>query len=183
MNTKLDWAELLRDGFFRAEFAGEPVTFCVDREQLSSISGLDADPAVHSLTECVSNDVMPNFRFWHVAAASRRWQKDPVGPPPMLPLLALNVLVASEMTVGDQGGAPPFYKPLRAMLGGEPEGGLPGDYAESVPECWEILRWWLDDHLGGQRSLSTITIPPHFTNIGLRQEISLLGRREQRWHA
>jgi len=42
MNTELDWAELLRDGFFGAEFPGEPVTFCVDREQLSSISGLDA---------------------------------------------------------------------------------------------------------------------------------------------
>ena len=117
------WAFELREHYFSRNFAGEPVTLSVDREELEVIAkGRLADP-VDSLSAAVRSQVMPNFRFGPVRRATDRWfrnqqrEENPEALCPSLPLLALNVLAASEMTSSGGQGAPNFYVPLRRMLG------------------------------------------------------------------
>lgn len=169
------WAGQLHRRFFGKRFCGEPVTFCIDREELAAITGNSGDESVESLAKAVSSQVMPGYRFNRIRSRANTWQANGAsGSPPMLPLLALNVLVASEMTPGPDGGAPPFYSPLCHLLGGEPTTGLPGTYASAVPHCWELLRWWLDEALKGTRGLSTVTRHDHFTNIGYAMQQATL---------
>ncbi len=169
------WADKLQRRFFGARFSGEPITFCVDREELTALTGNSGDDSATALAEAVASRVMPDYRFHRIRNSAYTWRaKGANGPPPMLPLLALNVLVASEMTPGPDGGAPPFYSPLCSLLGGEPTTGSPGNYADAVPDCWELLRWWLDEHLKGAHGLSTVTRHEHFTYIGYAMQQATL---------
>ena len=180
------WAFELREHYFSRNFAGEPVTLSVDREELEVIAkGRLADP-VDSLSAAVRSQVMPNFRFGPVRRATDRWfrnqqrEENPEALCPSLPLLALNVLAASEMTSSGGQGAPNFYVPLRRMLGDDVGVGAPGDYSNHVPACWESLNSWLDDVLGGERGFSTITKHEHFTLIGYATQQAVLRVSDRR---
>lgn len=110
-----------------------------------------------------------------------RLDPDLAEPPPALPLLALNVLVASEMTAGEGQGRPPFYQPLRQWLDPQDnEQGAPGDYSDAVPACWEMLKSWLDKTLEGARGYSTITRHEHFVNIGYALQQAVLRTADRR---
>ena len=164
------WTEGLADHFFSAEFAGEPVTFSVDPGSLATITGDDAATAIESLGSVVRRIVMPNHRFHRVRDMARTWCREGCdGPPPSLPLLALTVLA---VTTADNFG---LYKPLRRLL--DPDdgaSGMPGDFDDAVPEMWEQLTWWLDDHLQGRHGVSTITKHSFYRNIGYSAQQAVL---------
>jgi hypothetical protein len=190
MSDQIDayhWAILLRDRYFSPAHAGETVTFSVDRDELAEMSGLSPDDAAASLVTAVRSQVMPFYEFRRVQNAMAAWLKrvtkdrEVPDPPPVLPLLALNVLVASEMAAKDGQGRPPFYEPLRAWLDpNDHEVGPPGDYARAVPRCWEMLKTWLDDLLEGRRGLSTITRHEHLVNIGYALQQAVLRTIDRR---
>jgi hypothetical protein len=181
------WAKALQDRYFSRAFAGEPVTLSVDRDELASIAGCEPGAAVGSLAEAVRAQVMPSYRFARAKESMQRWfrtvSEDLVSdlPPPALPLLALNVLAASEMTNHGGQGAPSFYGPLRQYLyPGDIGEGAPGDYSESVPECWELLSQWLDELLAGGRGFSTIERHETFVNIGYATQQAVLRTSDRR---
>ena len=87
----------------------------------------------------------------------------------------------SEMTSSGGQGAPSFYGPLRQHLNPGDEGeGAPGDYSDSVPECWELLSQWLDELLFGRRGFSTIRRHDHFVNIGYATQQAVLRTSDRR---
>ena len=175
------WAEALTARYYSPTFAGEPVTFCVDTDELESIRGLPPTQALEELAAAVANVVMPGYNFRSVWMRCRDWQsRGCLGPPPSLPLLALAVVAAGRMEVKQQ-GAPNYYRPFRKLLDpGDPLGGVPGDYGQILPLMWEQLSWWLDVHLSGKRGLSTITRHAHFTNIGYALQQAILRASDRR---
>ncbi|MCY3890461.1 MAG: hypothetical protein OXG50_11265 [bacterium] len=175
------WTSVLANRYFSPLFILEPVTFCVDSDELASMRGIPADEAVEELSRVVRRAVMPGYDFAPLWYECRRWQEEGcLGLPPSLPLLALNVLAAGQMTA-NRVGAPNFYAPFRQLLDPTDEiGGMPGNYDEYVPQMWEQLSWWLDDHLGGERGISTITKHEHFVNIGYARQQAILHASDRR---
>jgi hypothetical protein len=187
MDTALEWdetrwAQALLERYFSTAFADEPVTFCVDDDELASIHGSPAAEAVVSLTRTVQRRVMPGYRFERVAGRARTWQTESfVGPPPSLPLLAIAVLAATRMVVHEQGGAPNYYRAFRHLL--DPDDTRPGEppgYGDTIPWLWEQLARWLGTELEGQRGIPTITRHDHFTNIGYALQQAVLRTSDRR---
>jgi len=164
------WARALAEHFFSDDFAGEPVTFAVDPDCLTAITGESSDAAIENLSRTVRTLVMPGHRFVRVLQLARNWQRDGCdGPPPSLPLLALTVLAVST---NEQFG---LYKPFRRLLDSKDgDEGMPPGYNDAVPELWEQLRWWLEVHLEGRRGLPTITKHDVYVNIGYSTQQALL---------
>ncbi len=175
------WISVLADRYFSPSFILEPVTFCVDSDEVASMRGIPAEEAVEELAGVVRSAVMPGYNFEPLWYQCKRWQEEGcLGLPPSLPLLALNVLVASRMTANSV-GAPNFYAPFRQLLDPTDEiGGMPGNYDEYVPQMWEQLSWWLDDYLGGERGISTITKHDHYVNIGYARQQAILHASDRR---
>lgn len=175
------WTAALSDRYFSAAFAQEPVTYCTDAEELASIRGLPAADAIEELSSVVRREVMPNHDYLKLWKRCERWQDGGSdGPPPSLPLLALNVLAASRMSAGSVGAAN-FYRPYRKLLDPSDEApGLPGNYDHYVPRMWKQLSWWLNDHLGGRHGISTITKHEHFVNIGYARQQAVLQASDRR---
>lgn len=176
------WALALESRFFNEAFDGEPVTLCVDEQELASMTALPPVEAIEALASAVRTVVMPNYRFEVVRRRAEKWQRSGfVGPPPALPLLALTVLAASRMSSHGGRGAPAFYPRVRELLRpGDTSAGDPGDYANAVPRLWEQLRHWLEDELAGTRGLPTITMHPHFVNVGYSLQQAVLRTADRR---
>ena len=175
------WAEALVARYFATGFSQEPVTYCADADELASIRGLPAAEAVEELSSVVRQQVMPGHSYSGLWRQCQRWRDCGCdGPPPSLPLLALNVLAASLMTA--QGvGAANFYKPYRQLLDPtDDQPGMPGNYDHYVPRMWEQLSWWLNEYLGGERGISTITRHEHFVNIGYARQQAVLHASDRR---
>jgi hypothetical protein len=173
------WAEALRRRYFNEAFAGEPVTLCVDSDELASITGLTPNDAVESLAAAVRLVVMPGHRYSPLGRKADRWGATGCeGPPPSLPVLALSVLAATRMTAQDNHS---FYRPYRQLLDPTDQAsGIPGDYGDVVPELWEQLRWWLEDHEVGRLGLPTITRHPQLVNIGYSMQQAVLRASDRR---
>lgn len=176
------WARALEARFFNEAFDGEPVTLCVDEQELTSMTSLPPAEAIEALASAVRAEVMPNYRFGVIGRRAEKWQRNGfTGPPPALPLLALTVLAASRMSSDGDRGAPGFYPRVRELLQpGDTSAGAPGDYAAEVPRLWEQLRFWLEDELAGTRGLPTITMHPHFVHVGYSLQQAVLRTADRR---
>ena len=114
--TATAWTTTLADRYFSPAFAGEPVTLCTDADELASVRGLPAADAIEDLSSVVRREVMPNHRYSPLWMRCQRWHADGSnGPPPSLPLLALNVLAACRNNISRTGAAN-FYGPYRELL-------------------------------------------------------------------
>lgn len=175
------WTDALASRYFSSAFAGEPVTFCTDADEIAAVRGRPASLAIKELSAVVGREVMPRHNYRRLWQRCQRWQDDGCdGPPPSLPLLALNVLAASRMTASAVGAAN-FYTPYRQLLDPtDDQPGMPGDYNRYVPRMWEQLSWWLSEHLGGERGISTVTKHEHFVNIGYARQQAVLHASDRR---
>lgn len=175
------WAFALSARYFAPAFAYEPVTYSTDADELASIRGIPPGEAIDDLTAAVRLQVMPSHSYYSLWKRCERWQATGCeGPPPSLPLLAVNVLAASRMTA-QNAGAPNFYKPYRKLIDSSDDGqGMPGDYDEYVPKMWEQIHWWLKVHLEELRGVPTITRHEHFVNIGYAQQQAVLQASDRR---
>ncbi len=179
--TAEQWTDALAARYFPPAFDGEPVTYCTDADELASLRGLPASEAIAELCSVVRRDVMPGHDYFGLWRRCQRWQDGGCeGPPPSLPLLALNVLAASRMSAGGVGAAS-FYRPYRQLLDPtDDQPGMPGDYDDCLPRMWEQLSWWLNDYLGGEQGISTITRHNHYVNIGYARQQAILHASDRR---
>jgi hypothetical protein len=140
-----DWVVLLGDWFLRND-PGEPFVMYVDATVLSEITGVGASAARSGLVEAVKHegggisgvdflrDV--NRRVLHWIYKDRRAS----GYPPYLPVLALSVVVASEMTDTN------YYLPFRRALDLRSyDAGMPRRFDDRVANWWSDLISWLNE--------------------------------------
>lgn len=180
--TYEDWVVLLGEHFFTAEAAGRPVRYCPDDEILSELSRLNEAAAVASLASCCRSRTSRRHAyniFQRALQEGTRWKVGGAeGFPPFLPILALAVLAAVHMAQSDGIASTNYYKRFRELLD-LPGRGMPKGYDETFPYLWKSLDWWLSDHLGGQRGLSTISEDPNWTNIGFALTQALIRRSDR----
>lgn len=153
-----DWSTALRNHYFSARSAGEPVLFLVDEDHLLEIHpSRSASEAAASLAEVVRGRMdfgHPNGEFHRVERDARRWRHGDSAAPDPLPLLALCVLAASWMGSGTVSTA--NYREHFCGLLDLPKTTLPPGYGLSVPQLWQYLHEWLEDLHGGSYGRSTI---------------------------
>jgi hypothetical protein len=149
------WARELAGFFFGGHDPGEVVAFCADGPTLATLARVPEPVAIDSLRAAVEPLVMPGYRFEFIGSLADEWESDGMnGPPPSLPLLALTVLAASLMQrVGDV-ASHNFYRRFRQQLDPlDDQPGIPGDFADWVPDLWRQLERWLNEHLEGRHGV------------------------------
>ncbi|MCV7155022.1 hypothetical protein [Mycolicibacterium pyrenivorans] len=170
------WQARLAAEFFNSR-EKQPVVMFVDRAVLQDLADVGEDGprslagAVRQFVDVTAGRSM-FARIERVEATWRRGLQDE--PPPTLPILALSVLAASEMSRDGAIASNNYYIPLaKAML---PDGSE-ADVAAlrtalrdqgaftAVAEMWVRLDRWLDEN-GGKFGLSTIREHPELTRIG-----------------
>ena len=183
-STHDDWAAALSTWFFRREYARSHVMFLVDDVTLGEIYGGDPEEAHVSLVAAIRPKLrwrMHRQLFADIERATKTWKLSGTeGPPPCLPLLAIAVLAATRMARGTDRAGHNYYLPLIELLGLEvDEADVIHSYGESLPDLWEMLRWWLDDKHRGELGLSTIVADPHFTRIGYADSQTLFASSDR----
>lgn len=161
-----DWTQLLCDHFFGERHRGRPVTFFVDDELLSELSGLpNAEAGLASFLKAVNPYIRPDSYgrpFNYICRQQAIWKaRGAVGCPPSLPVLALLVLAASHMARGEKVTAANYWHRFGELTG---IGGTRG--RDEIPQLWEDYTWWLNEKLGGSHGLSTVRKDEWFTIIG-----------------
>lgn len=162
------WADALADHFFHDRGPlGRPVVLYTDDETAEEIRaeyGLEAD-----LESAVRSMVYPNAVYQRIKALSGRSAKHRDRPPASLPLLAATVLAATRMEPSGKRGQPPYYEPLRRLLGtAEGSGGKLSTAQTCFPEVvdlWEQLRKWADSW-EGRRGVLILPRKPRPSRIG-----------------
>lgn len=170
------WQNRLANEFFR-DRANQPVVLFVDRGVLQELAEPGEDGA-RALAAAVRElvDIRLGRRMFVLAERAhsvwRRGMRD--CPPPTLPVLALSVLAASEMSRDGAVAGTNYYIPLaRAFLpdGSEEEISALRDVLRgggaftSVSEMWGQLDRWMTE-TGGDYGISTIRDHPELTRIG-----------------
>lgn len=168
-----EWNEAIGAWFFKPEMSGRPVFLSLDEETIEAIAkgqrwGL-TDP-VQDFEDAIRLHIPPTsdapFKPWQ--ALTKLWQQRAASErstfPPCLAIMGATVLAATRMgAVERTAGLPPFYKPLRRIIGLRPfDGGMPPGFAEHVPFLWTALRKWLDEDNDGALGLATADAPPHY---------------------
>jgi hypothetical protein len=179
-----EWAAALSEWFFRPEYSGSHVMYLVDDDALGEVYGGDSEEARLSLVSAVRGKLrLRNHRqlFADIERATRLWKAaNSDEPPPCLPLLAIAVLAATRMARSIDRAGNNYYGPFIELLDLDvEEHDVVYSYGESVPDLWEMLRWWLDlEHRGGL-GLSTIVADTHFTRIGYADSQTLFASSDR----
>jgi hypothetical protein len=179
-----EWSERLATHFFKPEFAGEPVMFFIDDDVIAGVRDCGAPEAVADLVASVIGKLsrsQPKRLFGGIERATRTWKLGGgEGVPPCLPLLALTVLAASRMRRSRSYAANNYYDRFIDLLGAPfSRAEIHASYVESLPYCWRVLEWWLDERHDGRLGYSTIAEDPHFTNIGFADSQTLFSTSDQ----
>lgn len=183
------WQGRLRREFFNGR-QGQPVVMFVDRGVLQDLGDPGEDgPRSLAVAVCQLVDVRAGRLMFARAetaeAAWRRGSRDQ--PPPTLPILALSVLAASEMSRVGAIASNNYYIPLaKAMLpdGSDAEVSALRDVLRdrgaftSVAEMWERLHGWLTEKTG-EFGISTIREHRELTRIGYPLSQTLVRRSDR----
>jgi hypothetical protein len=178
------WAAALSAWFFRPEYAASHVMYLVDDDALGEVYGGDSEDARRSLVSGVRSKLrLRNHRqlFSDIERATRLWKVSGGDePPPCLPLLAVAVLAATRMAHSADRAGNNYYGPFIELLDLDvEEHDVVYSYGESVPDLWEMLRWWLDHKHRGKLGLSTIVADAHFTRIGYADSQTLFASSDR----
>jgi hypothetical protein len=176
----MQWADALADHFFhdRGPWA-RPVVLYVDDETAKEIRaeydlGIDLESAVRSM-------VYPNAVYQRIKVLSGRSGRRRDRPPASLPLLAATVLAATRMEPSGKPGQPPYYEPLRRLLGtAEAPFGKPSTAQICFPEVvalWKQLRQWADSW-DGRRGVLILPGKPRPPRIGYPLSQALIRRTD-----
>lgn len=170
------WQARLAAEFFSGH-ERQPVVMFVDRDVLQDLADTGEDgprslaAAVHQLVDIAAGRSM----FARIEKAEADWCRGSQSePPPTLPILALSVLAASEMSRHGAIAKNNYYIPLaKAMLphGSESDVAALRDVLRdrgaftAVAEMWDRLHRWLNEN-AGEFGISTIREHPELTRIG-----------------
>jgi hypothetical protein len=179
-----EWAAALSGWFFRPEYSGSHVMYLVDDDALGELYGGDSEEALLSLVSAVRAKLrLRNHRqlFADIERATRLWRAaNSDEAPPCLPLLAITVLAATRMARSTDRAGNNYYGPFIELLDLDvTEHDVVYSYGESVPDLWEMLRWWLDHKHRGELGLSTIVADAHFTRIGYADSQTLFASSDR----
>jgi hypothetical protein len=179
-----EWAAALSRWFFRSEYSGSHVMYLVDDDALGEAYGGDSEEARLSLVSAVRAKLrLRNHRqlFADIEHTTRLWKAAGGDePPPCLPLLAVAVLAATRMARSIDRAGNNYYGPFIELLDLDvEEHDVVYSYGESVPDLWEMLRWWLDHKHRGELGLSTIVADTHFTRIGYADSQTLFASSDR----
>lgn len=183
------WQALLADEFFQGR-ENQPVVMFVDRSVLQELADPGEDgpralaSAVHQLVDVRAGRLM----FARAEAAESAWRRGSRDqPPPTLPVLALSVLAASEMSRDGVIASNNYYIPLaKALLpdGSDAEVSSLRDVLRDrgaftgVAEMWSQLHRWLAEN-DGHFGISTIREHPDLTRIGYPLSQTLVRRSDR----
>lgn len=172
----MKWQARLAAEFFSGR-ENQPVVMFVDRVVLQDLAGPGED-GVRSLAAAIRQLVditAGRYMFARIERAEAVWQRaSRDDPPPTLPILALSVLAASEMSRKGAIASHNYYVPLaNAMIPDGSEADVAGlrfalrdrGAFTAVAEMWGRLDRWLNEH-GGRYGHSTILDHPELTRIG-----------------
>ena len=170
-----EWQRLLAEAFFSRP--GIPVVLFAADDELDRMA-----PAAQgsSGAESLACAVLPFVRlneggniFASLRGLRAVWRRDPAGPPPTLPVLALTVLAATRMRRDTQASAANYYlRMAQALLPGGDAGEVEtarwhmrAAFESDVVPMWRELHDWMC-RSDGEFGISTVRSHPHWTNIG-----------------
>ncbi|WP_017584773.1 hypothetical protein [Nocardiopsis ganjiahuensis] len=179
----MQWADALADHFFHDRgLRARPVVLYIDDETAKEIQesyGLSAD-----LEAAVQSVIYPRSRtavYRRIELLSKRPAPVSGRPPSSLPILAATVLAASRMEPTGRRGQPPYYEPLRRVLGVEqpPPGQLCAAQRDfpQVVDLWKGLRTWAESW-GGKYGLLILPKDPRPSRIGYPLSQALIRRTD-----
>lgn len=183
------WQTRLSREFFNGR-KNQPVVMFVDRGLLQELAEPGEDgsralaDAVHQLVDLSAERLM----FARAEAAQSSWRRGARDqPPPTLPILALSVLAASEMSRKGLIASNNYYIPFaKALLpdGSDTEVSHLRDLLRdrgafaSVADMWTQLHRWLAEN-NGHYGISTIREHPELTRIGYPLSQTLVRRSDR----
>jgi len=183
------WQARLADEFFSGR-ENQPVVMFVDRSVLQELAdpGEDGPRALAAAVRQFVDVKAGRQMFARAEAAESAWRRGARDqPPPTLPILALSVLAASEMSRDGVIASNNYYIPLsKAMLpdGTGAEVSALRDVLRdrgaftSVAEMWGQLHRWLTES-DGKFGVSTIREHPDLTRIGYPLSQTLVRRSDR----
>lgn len=180
------WQKTLADAFL-VPHAG-PFALFVDDAELRRIAPELDDPAT-DLARAVrdASSPIPGAYFSQVERERRAWKRgDRAMPPPVLPVLAITVLAATQMRSDGQTLSTNYYRRLAESI--EPEAAEPqvtalrdevaGSAFLDVVTMWCTLDEWVAEQ-DGRIGVSTIRTHERLTRIGYPRSQALLTRSDR----
>lgn len=156
------WSRCIADHFLPLSGPHEPATLPVDPISLSEASGLAPEEAVQSLCDAIKGVMWEGGDpYRSIAATTSQWAEDPgEAPPPALAFVAACILAAFHMGADPRVASHNFYVHYRRLLHPDSGGrGAPPGFYDWFHQLWDVVEWWLDEHLGGERGHSTLERP------------------------
>ncbi len=156
------WQDLLKEEFLSVPY--RPVIFFVDERVLGDIAAGMRDP-VGNLSRAVSTycDLADPEPFKTLEELVKRWKRGPrTAPPPVLPVLVLSVLAASQMQSADGVKVSNYYFRLVKLLSPDTFNHklLANRLAssENLVRFWQELHGWIQDQQGavGRSTIRTL---------------------------
>ncbi|MFD6950656.1 MULTISPECIES: hypothetical protein [unclassified Nocardiopsis] len=179
----MQWADALADHFFhdRGQWA-RPVVLYVDDEIAGEVRqryglAVDLESAVRPMLYPQSKTAV----YRRIELLSTRSARASSRPPASLPLLAATVLAASRMKPSGKRGQPPYYEPLRRVLGvKQPPPGHLCTAQKNFPrvvDLWKGLRKWAESW-GGRYGVLVLPQDPRPSRIGYPLSQALIRRTD-----
>jgi hypothetical protein len=163
-----NWNVLIFNYYFGDSRKDNVVTFSVEIDDLTAMSGLSPFAAEESLRKAVLTLISKDWNLNYISGKAKSWKNEPIlgrGVFPAVGMLAFTVLAASKM--GDEKFAHQgfnsanFYVPLRKTLNAEDaETGAPGNYTHHIESLWKTFEEWLNNELNGSLGRLLMTEPP-----------------------
>lgn len=164
------WQQGFEEDFFEGRYVGRSFWFYVDDDVVNSVAAARGESAGlaelerlgHSYAGGVaggifSGSVRDRCRAWSAGSRS--------SPPPVLPVIALTVLAATQMQHADGVSQTNYYRRLRALLNLPAGAGEPQGFVDNVVPLWRLLRTWAREH---EDEIGRLLIPenPHPAYVG-----------------
>ncbi|UNQ41320.1 hypothetical protein MPC38_08780 [Prescottella equi] len=167
-----DWQRRLESSFLVSAGTSPTISFFVDSAELIKLYGAEQEDPATSLIRAVASQLALNKAFDLFARLKlrmARWRlDDQSSAPPVLPLLALSVLAATELHWETTLPANAYYQPVAELLaraGVRVETKHLASSFEDVPSMWEAVARWVE---ANPEIVGTIVLRKHkqYTRIG-----------------
>jgi hypothetical protein len=147
------WQEGFEEEFFAGRYVGRPFWFYVDDDVVNAVAAASGEASglreLERLGHSYAGGGAGGIFSGNVQQRCRAWSSGPrTSPPPVLPVLALTVLAATQMQSADGVSQANYYRRLRALLDLPAGAGEPRGFSDNVVPFWRLLRDWAQQNEG-----------------------------------
>lgn len=149
--TYLEWQQRIVKGILEPQFGGRTVSLFIDGVELGRLSNSDPSRAINALVSAVASQFVwrgGGRLFDPILQLVAKWNFGPRSdPPPVVPLLAVTVLAATEFDPGQKFNPNAYYPRLAELFtraGYEVSTGELLEAFDSMDRFWESLADWVD---------------------------------------